>query len=589
MKTPLCAVALALLPLATPSFAPSQQAPLQKAWIDGEGWTELTLADFVNVNGDDDTWTERDGSIVCTGKPLGGARSRKEYTNFELVLEWKHHTHAGNSGVFLWCPESAFTDLPPGKLPRSGIEVQVLDLGYEENWEKSKGAPSDWFTSHGDVFPVGASTMTALTPTLEYRTGEDEVDFMLCEIGGTVGDIEGLPFFEAIRQFSQDKPRGQCIFMHLTLLPYLAASSELKTKPTQHSVKELRSIGLQPDVLVCRSEHEIPEKERAKIALFCNVRPEAVIPAYDLKSIYEAPLAYHKVGLDQAVLDAFQIAPAPKPNLDRWEDVMDRLENAEGEVRVAIVGKYIQLEDAYKSIAEALTHGGMANRVKVRAEWIDAEIFEREDPAPHLERFHAILVPGGFGERGTEGKIRAAEFAREKKIPYLGICLGMQMAVIEAARNIAGIKGAGSEEFDHEAGKKRFEPVVYHLKEWVQGNQTVQRKVADDKGGTMRLGAYTANLSAGSRVAQVYGETVIEERHRHRYEVDIKYRDALEAEGLSFSGMSPDGRLPEIVEWKDHPWFIGVQFHPELKSKPFAPHPLFADFVRAAVEVSRLV
>ncbi|WP_339107825.1 CTP synthase [Thioclava sp. GXIMD4216] len=419
--------------------------------------------------------------------------------------------------------------------------------------------------------------------------GDDEVDFMLCEIGGTVGDIEGLPFFEAIRQFAQERPRGQCIFMHLTLLPYLAASGELKTKPTQHSVKELRSIGLQPDVLVCRSEQPIPDKERAKIALFCNVRPDAVIPAYDLKTIYEAPLAYHRVGLDQAVLDAFGISPAPKPDLSRWEDVMDRLENAEGEVKVAIVGKYVQLEDAYKSIAEALTHGGMANRVKVKAEWIDAELFEKEDPANFLSDYNAILVPGGFGERGTEGKIRAAQFAREKKIPYLGICLGMQMAVIEAARHLAGIEDAGSEEFDHEAGKRRFEPVVYHLKEWVQGNHRVERKVSDDKGGTMRLGAYSAVLKADSNVAAVYGTTEIEERHRHRYEVDGRYREKLEECGLVFSGMSPDNRLPEIVEHKDHPWFIGVQFHPELKSKPFAPHPLFSGFVKAAKEQSRLV
>ena len=421
------------------------------------------------------------------------------------------------------------------------------------------------------------------------RIGEDEVDFMLCEIGGTVGDIEGLPFFEAIRQFIHERPRGQSILMHLTLLPYLSASGELKTKPTQHSVKELQSIGLAPDVLVCRSEHPIPEREREKIALFCNVRKEAVIPAYDLSTIYEAPLAYHRAGLDQAVLDAFGISPAPKPDMSRWTDVMDRLTHAEGEVRVAIVGKYTQLEDAYKSIAEALTHGGMANRVRVKAEWIDSEIFEREDPAPYLEDFQAILVPGGFGERGTEGKIRAAQFAREKGVPYLGICLGMQMAVIEAARNLAGVARAGSEEFDHEAGAKRFEPVVYHLKEWVQGNHTVSRKADDDKGGTMRLGAYTAVLAEGSKVAQVYGATTIEERHRHRYEVDIKYRERLENCGLLFSGMSPDGRLPEIVEVKGHPWFIGVQFHPELKSKPFSPHPLFADFVRAAKEMERLV
>ncbi len=419
--------------------------------------------------------------------------------------------------------------------------------------------------------------------------GEDDVDFMLCEIGGTVGDIEGLPFFEAIRQFANDRPRGTCIFMHLTLMPYLAASGELKTKPTQHSVKELRAIGIAPDILVCRSEHPIPEKERAKIALFCNVRPDAVIPAYDLRSIYEAPLAYHRAGLDRAVLDAFAISPAPRPDLARWEDVMDRLTNAEGTVRVAIVGKYTQLEDAYKSIAEALTHGGMANRVRVKAEWIDAEIFEREDPAPWLEGFHAILVPGGFGERGTEGKIKAARFAREKGIPYLGICLGMQMAVIEAARNLVGLDNAGSEEFDHEAGARRFTPVVYHLKEWVQGNHRVERRPGDDKGGTMRLGAYTAHLAEGSRVAGIYGATTIEERHRHRYEVDLRYRDRLEACGLMFSGLSPDGQLPEIVEVRGHPWFIGVQFHPELKSKPFAPHPLFADFIRAAVEGARLV
>jgi CTP synthase len=323
--------------------------------------------------------------------------------------------------------------------------------------------------------------------------------------------------------------------------------------------------------------------------LFCNVRPESVIAAQDLSSIYDAPLAYHREGLDQAVLDAFQISPAPRPDLRTWEDVSDRVRNPEGVVKVGIVGKYTQLEDAYKSIVEALTHGGMANRVKVQAEWLDAEIFEREAPAPYLEGLHAILVPGGFGERGTEGMIKAAQFAREHKIPYMGICLGMQMAVIEAARNLASLDDAGSEEFDHEAGKKRFTPVVYHLKEWVQGNHKVERKVGDDKGGTMRLGAYSATLAKGSRVAEVYGDTTIEERHRHRYEVDLKYREALEKQGILFSGMSPDGRLPEIIEAKDHPWYIGVQFHPELKSKPFQPHPLFRDFVRAAKENSRLV
>ncbi len=478
-----------------------------------------------------------------------------------------------------------------------------LDLGHYERFTGVSARATDSVSSgriystvlekerRGDYLGKTIQVIPHVTNEIKdfLHVGSDEVDFMLCEIGGTVGDIEGLPFFEAIRQFSQEQPRGECIFMHLTLLPWIKASGELKTKPTQHSVKELRSIGIAPDVLVCRSEGPIPQKERDKLALFCNVRPDSVIAAQDLKSIYEAPLAYHREGLDQAVLDAFNISPAPKPDLTRWEDVYDRIFHAEGEVRVAIVGKYIQLEDAYKSIAEALTHGGMANRVKVKAEWIDAEIFENEDPAPHLEGFHAILVPGGFGERGTEGKIKAAQFARERKIPYMGICLGMQMAVIEAARNMADLTDAGSEEFDHEAGGKRFTPVVYHLKEWVQGNHTVKRKVGDDKGGTMRLGAYTAHLVEGSKVAEVYGSTEIEERHRHRYEVDIKYREALEEKGMVFSGLSPDGRLPEIVEWKDHPWFIGVQFHPELKSKPFEPHPLFADFVRAARDISRLV
>jgi CTP synthase len=484
--------------------------------------------------------------------------------------------------------DGAETDLDLGHYERfTGVAARMTDSVssgriYSNVLEKER---------RGDYLGKTIQVIPHVTNEIKdfLRIGEDEVDFMLCEIGGTVGDIEGLPFFEAIRQFGQEKPRGQCIFMHLTLLPFIKASGELKTKPTQHSVKELRSIGIAPDILVCRSEGPIPAKEREKLALFCNVRPDAVIAAQDLASIYEAPLAYHREGLDQAVLDAFQISPAPKPDLTIWEDVADRINNPEGEVRVAIVGKYTQLEDAYKSIAEALTHGGIANRVKVKAEWIDAEIFEREDPAPWLEGFDAILVPGGFGERGTEGKIKAAEFARTRKVPYLGICLGMQMAVIEAARNLADLGDAGSEEFDHEAGKKRFTPVVYHLKEWVQGNAKVKRKVTDAKGGTMRLGAYDAVLKAGSKVAEVYGSLAIEERHRHRYEVDIKYREALEAQGLCFSGMSPDGRLPEIVEIEDHPWFIGVQFHPELKSKPFAPHPLFRDFVRAAKDNSRLV
>jgi CTP synthase len=487
-----------------------------------------------------------------------------------------------------------------------------LDLGHYERFTGVPARASDSVSSgriyttvlekerRGDYLGKTIQVIPHVTDEIKafLRIGDDEVDFQLCEIGGTVGDIEGLPFFEAIRQFAQERDRDQCVFMHLTLLPFIRASGELKTKPTQHSVKELRSIGLAPDILVCRSERPIPAKEREKLALFCNVRPESVIAAQDLSSIYEAPLAYHREGLDQAVLDAFRISPAPRPDLSRWEDVVDRIHNVDGEVRVAVVGKYTQLEDAYKSIAEALVHGGIAHRVRVRAQWIDAEIFEREDPAPHLEGFHAILVPGGFGERGTEGKIKAAQFARERGVPYLGICLGMQMAVIEAARNLTALDDAGSEEFDHEAriavggadgAGRRFTPVVYHLKEWVQGNEKVTRRPEDHKGGTMRLGAYDAVLAEGSKGAEVYGRRRIDERHRHRYEVDIRYRDRLEETGLRFSGLSPDGRLPEIVEVDGHPWFIGVQFHPELKSKPFDPHPLFDGLIGAAKEQSRLV
>ena len=484
--------------------------------------------------------------------------------------------------------DGAETDLDLGHYERfTGVSARMTDSVssgriYSDVLEKER---------RGNYLGKTIQVIPHVTDEIKefIKIGEDEVDFMLCEIGGTVGDIEGLPFFEAIRQFSQDKQRGECIFMHLTLLPYVKASGELKTKPTQHSVKELRSIGISPDILVCRSEGSIPQKEREKLALFCNVRPESVISAKDLNSIYEAPISYHNEGLDQAVLDAFNITPAPKPDLSKWEDVKDRLNNPEGHVNVAIVGKYTQLEDAYKSIAEALTHGGMANRLEVKINWVDAETFEKEDPEIYLSGFHAILVPGGFGERGTEGKIMAAKFAREHKIPYLGICLGMQTAVIESARNMAGISNAGSEEFDHEAGKRRFEPIIYHLKEWIQGNHKVSRKVEDDKGGTMRLGAYSAVLAEGSCVAKIYNSTSIEERHRHRYEVDVKYRKELEKSGLIFSGMSPDGRLPEIVELSDHPWFIGVQFHPELKSKPFDPHPLFRDFIKAAKDISRLV
>ena len=426
------------------------------------------------------------------------------------------------------------------------------------------------------------------------RAGDGEVDFMLCEIGGTVGDIEGLPFFEAIRQFSRESDPGCCIFLHVTLLPYIEACNELKTKPTQHSVKELRSIGISPDILVCRSERPIPQKERDKIALFCNVRGDSVISAPNLKSIYDAPITYHEEGLDDAVISAFGIKGAKAPRLSKWREVADRIKNAEGEVRIAVVGKYTGLEDAYKSIVEALTHGGIANKVKVNAKWIEAEIFEREDPTPWLDGSDAILIPGGFGERGSEGKIKAAGFARDRKIPFFGICLGMQMAVIEMARTLVGVDNAGSEEFDHESGngagtERRFEPVVYHLNKWMQGDRLIERKPDCERGASMRLGEYPALLAEGSRVARIYGSGRISERHRHRYEVALEYRSRLESHGVVFSGMSPDGELPEIVEISGHPWFIGVQFHPELKSSPLNPHPLFSDFIRAAVQQARLI
>ncbi len=416
------------------------------------------------------------------------------------------------------------------------------------------------------------------------REGNDGVDFVLVEIGGTVGDIEGLPFFEAIRQLGNELPRGDSIFIHLTLLPWIPSAGELKTKPTQHSVKELRSIGIQPHILLCRSDREIPRTERKKIALFCNVREEAVIEARDVESIYDVPAAYHQAGLDGQVLAAFGIADDRLPDLSRWAEVSRRIHQPEGEVTIAIVGKYTSLKDAYKSLTEALTHGGIANRVRVKLDWIDSEIFERQDPAPHLEQVDGILVPGGFGERGTEGKIAAARFARTRKVPYFGICFGMQMAVIEAARSLAGITGAGSSEFGRPA-----DAVVGLMTEWLKGNELEQRASGGDLGGTMRLGAYEAILAPGSRVAGIYGATIIRERHRHRYEVNFRYRERLEAKGLLFSGVSPDGLLPEIVEIPEHPWFIGVQFHPELKSRPFEPHPLFASFIAAAVEQSRLV
>lgn len=419
----------------------------------------------------------------------------------------------------------------------------------------------------------------------EFIRGDiQDEDFMLCEIGGTVGDIESLPFLEAIRQFGNEVGPERALFVHLTLLPYIPTAGELKTKPTQHSVKELLSVGIQANILLCRADRPIPEGERRKIALFCNIRPERVIAALDVDSIYQVPISYHEEGFDTQVLNYFGLPSAGKPDLSRWTDIMRKVRAPEGEVTIAVVGKYTKLLDSYKSLAEALHHGGLAHNVRVKLEWIDAEVFEQEGAVQQLENVHGILVPGGFGVRGTEGKIRAAQFAREHKAPYLGICFGMQMAVIEAARNLAGIIDAGSTELGRPGN-----PVVGLMTEWVHGNRTEKRNNDGDLGGTMRLGSYPAVLKPGSKVADIYNATRIDERHRHRYEVNVYYRDRLEAVGLCFSGLSPDGELPEIVEYPDHPWFIGVQFHPELKSKPFDPHPLFASFIRAAIEQSRLV
>jgi len=472
-----------------------------------------------------------------------------------------------------------------------------LDLGHYERFTGVPARRADNITTgriyqdiiarerRGDYLGATVQVIPHVTDAIkEFITGGNEgFDFVLVEIGGTVGDIEGLPFFEAIRQLGNELPRGSSVFIHLTLLPYIPSAGELKTKPTQHSVKELRSIGIQPDILLCRSDREIPNSERRKIALFCNVREEAVIQALDVASIYDVPLAYHREGLDREVLGAFGVTGAPKPDLSRWEEISHAVATPEGSVTIAIVGKYTGLKDAYKSLIEALVHGGIANRVAVKLDWIEAEIFEREDPAPYLDGVHGILVPGGFGERGAEGKILAARFARVRRVPYFGICFGMQMATIEVAR-AAGISGASSTEFGPAA-----DPVVGLMTEWMRGNELEQRKANGDMGGTMRLGAYEAVLEKGSRVADIYGATRISERHRHRYEVNMRYRERLEAAGLIFSGVSPDGLLPEIVEVADHPWFVGVQFHPELKSRPFEPHPLFRGFIAAAVEQSRLV
>jgi CTP synthase len=499
-----------------------------------------------------------------------------------------------------------YLNVDPGTMsPYQHGEVYVTDDGGETDldlghYERFTGVPSrrgDNVTTgriystviqkerRGDYLGGTVQVIPHVTDAIKefIRADSADADFVLCEIGGTVGDIESLPFLEAIRQLGNELGRARALYVHLTLVPYIPSAGELKTKPTQHSVKELLGLGIQPDILLCRCDREIPADARRKIALFCNLRESAVIPALDVDTIYQVPIAYHEQGFDTEVMRHFGIE-APAPDLANWRRIVERIRAPEGEVTIAIVGKYVGLKDAYKSLSEALGHGGIANNVRVHLNWIDSEVFEREDAVAWLDDVHGILVPVGFGERGTEGKIAAVRFARERKVPFFGICFGMQMAVIEASRTLAGLTGAGSTEFG-----PAEHPVVGLMTEWVRGNEVERRKADGDLGGTMRLGAYSCLLGRGSQVREIYGVDSISERHRHRYEVNINYKAQLEKVGLRFSGLSPDGELPEIVERPDHPWFIGVQFHPELKSKPFEPHPLFASFIHAAVEQSRLV
>lgn len=473
-----------------------------------------------------------------------------------------------------------------------------LDLGHYERFTGVHAKQSDNVTAgriysdvlakerRGDYLGATIQVIPHVTDAIKnfVLSNIDDEDFILCEIGGTVGDIESLPFLEAIRQLGNQLGREQTCYLHVTLLPYIAAAGELKTKPTQHSVKELQSVGIQPDILLCRTEHDLPAEQRGKIGLFCNIRESSVILARDVSNIYQVPLAYHDEGLDREVMRHFGLVDVVPP-LERWHKICHTVANPEGEVNIAIVGKYTSLQDSYKSLGEALTHGGIANGVKVNIEWIDSELFEHEGAAVEsLHHVSGILVPGGFGERGSSGKINAIQFARENNIPYFGICFGMQMAVLETARNLGGMTGAGSSEF----GETEI-PLVGLMTEWTSGNAKEQRSAEDDLGGTMRLGAYECHLTEGSLASQLYGEQLINERHRHRYEVNIAFKEALAESGMIMSGLSPDGSLPEIVERPDHPFFVAVQFHPELKSKPFDPHPLFTGFVAASMEKSRLV
>jgi len=465
-----------------------------------------------------------------------------------------------------------------------------LDIGHYERFTGIPATQSDNITTggiysdiikkerRGDYLGGTVQVVPHVTDRIKKFISHNvkDEDFIICEIGGTVGDIESLPFLEAIRQFSNDTGKKNSLFVHLTLVPYLKASGELKTKPTQHSVKELRSLGIQPDIIICRSEREIPKTERKKISLFCNVPIDNVIETVDVKTIYEAPISFHKEKLDERVLSYFNIKSKKLPNLSKWKNITSRVLNPKKDVNIGIIGKYVNLKDAYKSLDEALIHGGISNNVKVNLKRIDSENLKPENVKSLLKNVSGVLIPGGFGKRGTEGKIAAIKYARLNNIPFFGICFGMQMAVIEAARNLLNIKNASSSEFGNNCT-----PVVGLLEEWQKGKKKIKGS-EKDLGGTMRLGLYDAVLKNNSLISKIYSEKKIKERHRHRYEVNIKYKDNFEKKGLIFSALSPDGTLPEIIELKNHPWFVGVQFHPEFKSRPFTPHPLFSSFIKAA-------
>ena len=465
-----------------------------------------------------------------------------------------------------------------------------LDLGHYERFTGISATQSDNITTggiysdiikkerKGDYLGGTVQVVPHVTDRIKKFISHEikNEDFVICEIGGTVGDIESLPFLEAIRQFSNDTEKKNSLFIHLTLVPYLKASGELKTKPTQHSVKELRSLGIQPDIIICRSEKKIPIAERKKISLFCNVNIENVIETVDVRTIYEAPISFHKEKLDDRVLSYFNIKSKKIPNLTKWKNITTKVLNTTKNVNIGVVGKYVNLKDAYKSLDEALTHGGIANNLKVNLSRIDSEHLKSQNLKSALKDVSGILIPGGFGKRGSEGKIAAIKYARLNNIPFFGICFGMQMAIIEAARNLLNIKNASSSEFGNNCT-----PVVGLLEEWQKGKERFKGS-EKDLGGTMRLGLYDAILKSNSLIYKIYSMKKIKERHRHRYEVNIKYKDEFEKKGLIFSALSPDGLLPEIIELKNHPWFIGVQFHPEFKSRPFTPHPLFSSFVKAA-------